>query len=47
MEIGIGLPNAIPGTTGDLLTEWARRADDAGFSTPGTIDRIAYPNVEQ
>ena len=46
MEIGIGLPNAVPGTTGDQLTEWARRADDAGFSTLGTIDRIAYPNLE-
>ena len=46
MEIGIGLPNAVPGTTGEQLTEFARRADDAGFSTLGTIDRIAYPNLE-
>ena len=46
MEIGIGLPNTVPGTTGEQLTEWARRADDAGFSTLGTIDRIAYPNLE-
>ncbi len=41
MEIGIGLPNAVPGTTGEQLTEWARRADEAGFSILGTIDRIA------
>ncbi|MDX6580878.1 MAG: hypothetical protein QOI10_62 [Solirubrobacterales bacterium] len=46
MEIGIGLPNAVPGTTGEQLTEWARNADQAGFSTLGTIDRIAYPNLE-
>ena len=46
MEIGIGLPNAVPGTTGDQLTEWARRADAAGFSSLGTIDRIAYPSLE-
>lgn len=46
MKIGIGLPNTVPGTTGAQLTEWARRADGASFSTLGTIDRIAYPNVE-
>jgi alkanesulfonate monooxygenase SsuD/methylene tetrahydromethanopterin reductase-like flavin-dependent oxidoreductase (luciferase family) len=46
MDIGIGLPNTVPGTTGKQLTEWAKRADDAGFSTLGTIDRIAYPNLE-
>ncbi len=46
MEIAIGLPNAVPGTTGEQLTEWARRADKAGFSSLGTIDRIAYPNLE-
>jgi alkanesulfonate monooxygenase SsuD/methylene tetrahydromethanopterin reductase-like flavin-dependent oxidoreductase (luciferase family) len=46
MEVGIGLPATIPGVTGDQLTEWARRADAAGFSSLSTIDRIAYPNYE-
>jgi alkanesulfonate monooxygenase SsuD/methylene tetrahydromethanopterin reductase-like flavin-dependent oxidoreductase (luciferase family) len=46
MDIAIGLPNAVPGTTGDQLTEWARRAEARGFSSLGTIDRIAYPNIE-
>ena len=23
MDVGIGLPNAVPGTTGEQLTEWA------------------------
>jgi alkanesulfonate monooxygenase SsuD/methylene tetrahydromethanopterin reductase-like flavin-dependent oxidoreductase (luciferase family) len=46
MEIAIGLPNAVPGTTGKQLTEWARRSEAAGFSSLGTIDRIAYPNLE-
>ena len=46
MEIAIGLPNAVPGTTGEQLTEWARRAEARGFSSLGTIDRIAYPNLE-
>lgn len=46
MKLGIGLPNAVPGTTGDQLTDWARAAEGAGFSTLGTIDRIVYPNYE-
>lgn len=46
MDVAIGLPNAVPSTTGDQLTEWARRAEARGFSSLGTIDRIAYPNIE-
>jgi alkanesulfonate monooxygenase SsuD/methylene tetrahydromethanopterin reductase-like flavin-dependent oxidoreductase (luciferase family) len=46
MKIGIGLPNTIPGTPGDLLVEWARRAESAGFSSLATIDRVAYPSFE-
>jgi alkanesulfonate monooxygenase SsuD/methylene tetrahydromethanopterin reductase-like flavin-dependent oxidoreductase (luciferase family) len=46
MDVAIGLPNAVRGTTGDQLTEWARRAEARGFSSLGTIDRIAYPNLE-
>jgi alkanesulfonate monooxygenase SsuD/methylene tetrahydromethanopterin reductase-like flavin-dependent oxidoreductase (luciferase family) len=46
MDVGIGLPNAVPEVQGDQLTEWAKKADEAGFSTLGTIDRITYPNYE-
>jgi len=46
MDIAIGLPNAVPGTSGEQLTEWARRAEARGFSSLGTIDRVAYPNLE-
>ena len=46
MEIGIGLPTTIPGVQGLEVIEWARRADAAGFSTLGTIDRLTYPNYE-
>ena len=46
MEIAIGLPNAVPGTTGEELVEWARRAERRGFSSLGTIDRVTYPNYE-
>src|SRR6266487_917475 len=46
MEVGIGLPNTVPGTSGRELVDWARAAEDAGFSTAGTIDRMVYPNYE-
>ncbi|HSR93944.1 MAG TPA: LLM class flavin-dependent oxidoreductase [Solirubrobacterales bacterium] len=46
MDVGIALPNAVPGTTGAQLTEWARRAEVRGFSSLGTIDRIVYDNYE-
>ncbi len=46
MDIAIGLPNAVPNTTGEQLTDWARAAEEAGFSTLGTIDRVAYGNFE-
>jgi alkanesulfonate monooxygenase SsuD/methylene tetrahydromethanopterin reductase-like flavin-dependent oxidoreductase (luciferase family) len=44
MQIGIGLPNPVPGTPGDGLLAWARRAEERGFSALATIDRIAYPS---
>jgi probable F420-dependent oxidoreductase len=46
MDIGIGLPNPVPGTPGPRLIEWARRAEEAGFASVATIDRIAYPSYE-
>src|SRR5918997_4267117 len=47
MEIGIGIPNSVRGTTGAQLLEWARRAEAAGFSSLGTIGRVAYPSYEE
>jgi alkanesulfonate monooxygenase SsuD/methylene tetrahydromethanopterin reductase-like flavin-dependent oxidoreductase (luciferase family) len=46
VEIGIGLPTTIPGATREQVIEWAKRADGAGFSSLGTIDRLVYPNYE-
>lgn len=46
MDIGIGLPNAVRGVERSGILDWARRAEEAGFSSLGTIDRIAYPNYE-
>jgi alkanesulfonate monooxygenase SsuD/methylene tetrahydromethanopterin reductase-like flavin-dependent oxidoreductase (luciferase family) len=46
MDIGIGLPNAVRGVARDGIVDWAPRAEAAGFSSLGTIDRIAYVNYE-
>jgi alkanesulfonate monooxygenase SsuD/methylene tetrahydromethanopterin reductase-like flavin-dependent oxidoreductase (luciferase family) len=46
MDVGIGLPSTIRGTTGAQIVEWARRAEARGFSSLGTIDRIVYANYE-
>ncbi len=46
MDIGIGLPNTVKGIDRDGIVEWAKRAEAAGFSTLGTLDRIVYSNYE-
>lgn len=46
MKIGIGIPNVIPGTPGPVIPEWARRAEEAGFSSLATIDRVVYPGYD-
>ena len=45
MKIGIGLPNQVRGTRPAVIPEWAARSERAGFSTLGTVGRIAYPGV--
>lgn len=47
MRIGVGLPNTIPGTPGPRLTEWARRAEELGFSTLATLGRLVFPTFEE
>jgi alkanesulfonate monooxygenase SsuD/methylene tetrahydromethanopterin reductase-like flavin-dependent oxidoreductase (luciferase family) len=47
VDIGIGLPNTVAGTEGRTLIDWARQAEEAGFSTLGTIGRLVYPNYEE
>ena len=46
MDVGIGLPNAVRGVDRAGIVDWARHAEQAGFSSLGTIDRIVYPNYE-
>ena len=47
MEIGIGIPNCVEGTTGEQLLEWARRADRAGFSSLASIGALSFPGYEE
>jgi alkanesulfonate monooxygenase SsuD/methylene tetrahydromethanopterin reductase-like flavin-dependent oxidoreductase (luciferase family) len=46
VNVGIGLPSTIPGVDRDSLLTWARKAEERGFSTLGTIDRIVYGNYD-
>jgi alkanesulfonate monooxygenase SsuD/methylene tetrahydromethanopterin reductase-like flavin-dependent oxidoreductase (luciferase family) len=46
VKVGIGLPTTIPGAEPDQVLDWARRAEQAGFSSLGTLDRLVYPNYE-
>jgi alkanesulfonate monooxygenase SsuD/methylene tetrahydromethanopterin reductase-like flavin-dependent oxidoreductase (luciferase family) len=46
MDIGIGLPNTVLGVDRRGIVDWAREAEQAGFASLGTIDRIAYDNYE-
>jgi alkanesulfonate monooxygenase SsuD/methylene tetrahydromethanopterin reductase-like flavin-dependent oxidoreductase (luciferase family) len=45
MKIGIGLPNTL-NVPGPVVADWARRAEERGFTTLGTIDRIVYPTYD-
>lgn len=46
MKIGIGLPATIPGMRGELILDWARKADAGPFSSVTILDRLVYPNFE-
>jgi alkanesulfonate monooxygenase SsuD/methylene tetrahydromethanopterin reductase-like flavin-dependent oxidoreductase (luciferase family) len=47
MDVGIGLPNAVERVDRAGTVEWARRAEEAGFSSLGTLGRIVFPNYEE
>ena len=46
MKLGIGLPATIPNSPRELVLDWAKRADERGFSSLGITDRLVYPNLE-
>src|SRR5437762_1042627 len=46
MEVGVGLPNTLPGATGELMLAWARRADAGPFASLGVFDRLVYDSYD-
>jgi len=46
VDVGVGLPNAVPGTGGRLIVEWARRADRGPFASVGLLDRVRYDSFD-
>jgi alkanesulfonate monooxygenase SsuD/methylene tetrahydromethanopterin reductase-like flavin-dependent oxidoreductase (luciferase family) len=46
MRVGIGLPSGLPGASGPLVLDWARRADAGPFTSLGVVDRIAYSSFD-
>jgi alkanesulfonate monooxygenase SsuD/methylene tetrahydromethanopterin reductase-like flavin-dependent oxidoreductase (luciferase family) len=46
MKVGIGLPATVPGVDKAALVGFARQAEQRGFSSLGTIDRLVFANYE-
>jgi hypothetical protein len=46
MNVGIGLPAAVPKTDMTLLGRWAEEAERGGFESVGVIDRLVYDNLD-
>lgn len=46
MEIGVGLPTNLRGTSKDLLLEWAQRAEAAGFASLCMGERLTYAGYD-
>ena len=46
MQIGIGLPTTVPGASGELILDWAKRADSGPFTSLGVLDRILYGSYD-
>jgi alkanesulfonate monooxygenase SsuD/methylene tetrahydromethanopterin reductase-like flavin-dependent oxidoreductase (luciferase family) len=45
MKIGTGLPNQVRDVRPDVIPDFARSAEDAGFELLSTVGRHAYPGV--
>jgi alkanesulfonate monooxygenase SsuD/methylene tetrahydromethanopterin reductase-like flavin-dependent oxidoreductase (luciferase family) len=45
VRIGIGIPNQVRDIDPTVIPRWALLAEEAGFSTLGTVGRFAYPGV--
>jgi alkanesulfonate monooxygenase SsuD/methylene tetrahydromethanopterin reductase-like flavin-dependent oxidoreductase (luciferase family) len=46
MDIGIGLPGHSPWSDGRAMVEWARRAEQRGFSSLSATDRLLWSTPE-
>lgn len=46
MQIGIGLPNHVARVRGSLISEWAHHAEQRGFASVASIDRVVYPSLD-
>jgi len=42
MRVGAGLPAGVPGASGQLILDWARKADEGPFASLAVADRYAY-----
>ena len=47
MDIGIGIPNTVLDAPRASFVDWARRAEERGFSSLATIGRLAYPGHDE
>jgi alkanesulfonate monooxygenase SsuD/methylene tetrahydromethanopterin reductase-like flavin-dependent oxidoreductase (luciferase family) len=45
MKVGTGLPNQVRDMRPTVIPEWASQAEKAGFSSLGSVGRIAYPGL--
>jgi alkanesulfonate monooxygenase SsuD/methylene tetrahydromethanopterin reductase-like flavin-dependent oxidoreductase (luciferase family) len=46
LQVGIGLPNSVPGADARLFEDWARRAEEGPFASLGVVDRMRYDSYE-
>ncbi|MCR9098104.1 MAG: LLM class flavin-dependent oxidoreductase [bacterium] len=46
MEVGVGLPTNLRGTSRDLVLDWSRRAEEAGFASLCMGERLTYSGYD-
>jgi alkanesulfonate monooxygenase SsuD/methylene tetrahydromethanopterin reductase-like flavin-dependent oxidoreductase (luciferase family) len=46
MDIGFGLPSAVPGAAAGSVVDGARRAELRGFASLGVLDRLCYDSFD-
>ena len=47
MRIALGLPSRVPSASGELMLEWATRADRGPFSSLVVTDRVVSQVLER